>query len=955
MHIPLPFLLQSVTPTPQIPFWQITQDRIPYVIILGVALMAFILGTVLRPLLEDFAASLQNWVKGWGKAGDFRRRYLTLLIGEHRHLSMLLSSNFAIGRWKYQRQSIELEELYTPLSLGSTQQYDRPTERRRRWLPERLQQLWRRIRPLHEPTAGEVGQVIWSHSRLVVRGDPGSGKSTLLRYLALTCARSLSNDRQDADRRTMVKLRLGWRQRPFPILVMLNRLADVTTWPENRRLLDEIVEMLPSELSERYPKGFFERQLERGNCLVLFDGFDELGSRAARGKMARLIANLADSYSGRNNHFLVSTRIVGYEGQLDNYGFTARTVQPLDSDSIQDLVQRRYEAIAVGEGVGRSIQEQEDLKRRYQERAQLLLNNLRRNQGLRQLTDNPLLLSLIVLVHMVKIELPEQRHLLYRDCVEILTENWQASKRGDSGLERKKELHQLPLQQKIVLLQNIALTMQNRRKEGESQALIRREEVEAIIAAKLPGFIAAHLPEAPDARQQECEKLATRLLDNIHEESGILLEKGLDEAGEPLVSFSHLTFQEYLAADAIRERTGEFITLSDNLFNPSWREVLLLYVEMVEASDVVQSCLDASDQHPLIRYLLAGRCLVEQVNVQPQLRQQVTEALRSYFCPEQENLSVQDLIWRIGSETNYDWLIGNLSEQLSEQEKQQLSTPLQLRANSPYEHLRKCFLRLIEESPQAVTRVTIGSVLSGIGDPRDFDEMILVPAGPFLMGSNDSDDYASASEKPQHMVTLEPFLIGKYPVTNAQYWSFVKATQCQPPRHWQNGEPQPWLLTHPVTYVSWHDAQAYCRWRSEISGQTCRLPTEAEWEKAARGTDGRTYPWGDEAPTDLHCNFYGNVGTTTSVGIYSAGVSPYGLYDMAGNVLEWNSTKYKAYPYDAKDGREELDGEDSRLLRGGAWFNSPDLVRGAYRDWFGPDDRLDGVGFRVAISVSPGS
>ncbi len=120
--------------------------------------------------------------------------------------------------------------------------------------------------------------------------------------------------------------------------------------------------------------------MRRGNCLVLFDGFDELGSRNARGKMAQLIADMADVYRDRGNLFVVSTRIVGYEGQLDRYGFAVRTVQDLDNDATRDLVTRRYRAIALGEGIGRSKQEQEDLRSQYEGRANLLLRDLARTR-----------------------------------------------------------------------------------------------------------------------------------------------------------------------------------------------------------------------------------------------------------------------------------------------------------------------------------------------------------------------------------------------------------------------------------------------------------------------------------------------------------------------------------------------------------------------------------------------
>ncbi len=137
----------------------------------------------------------------------------------------------------------------------------------------------------------------------------------------------------------------------------------------------------------------------------------------------------------------------------------------------------------------------------------------------------------------------------------------------------------------------------------------------------------------------------------------------------------------------------------------------------------------------------------------------------------------------------------------------------------------------------APVRARAGSVLGALGDPRDLSEMVPIPAGTFLMGEGEG----------QHKVHLDAFRIGKYPVTNGQYAEFVAATGYEPPSHWRGKKPLPEVLNHPVTYVSWHDARAYCAWLSELRGEEVRLPTEAEWEKAARGTDGRRYPWGDGA------------------------------------------------------------------------------------------------------------
>jgi formylglycine-generating enzyme required for sulfatase activity len=154
--------------------------------------------------------------------------------------------------------------------------------------------------------------------------------------------------------------------------------------------------------------------------------------------------------------------------------------------------------------------------------------------------------------------------------------------------------------------------------------------------------------------------------------------------------------------------------------------------------------------------------------------------------------------------------------------------------------------------------------------------------------------------------------------------------------------------------VSWHDARDYCRWLGQKFGKAYRLPTEAEWEKAARGMDGRAYPWGNEFDR-ARCNSQeGGVGTTTPVGQYSPqGDSPHGAADMAGNVFEWTASLRRGYPYDRGDGREDPRAPGPRVVRGGAFNGGCLVVRCAYRYWYVPDGRRDFLGFRVALF--PGS
>jgi len=239
-------------------------------------------------------------------------------------------------------------------------------------------------------------------------------------------------------------------------------------------------------------------------------------------------------------------------------------------------------------------------------------------------------------------------------------------------------------------------------------------------------------------------------------------------------------------------------------------------------------------------------------------------------------------------------------------------------------------------------------------------EMILIPAGEFIMGSDPRGaEFAPADEQPRHTLSLPAYYLAKTPVTNRQYLDFVQATGYQPPAYWAGGtfpEGQP---DYPVVGVSWYDALAYCRWLASVTGKSYTLPSEAEWEKAARGTDGRLYPWGNFWD-GKRCNTRENRrDATTPVTAYPLGASPYGILDMAGNVWEWTRSlwgdgeiepQYK-YPYDPTDGRENPEAGTNirRVLRGGSFNYTRDTARCACRNRLRPDSVAWYVGFRVAL------
>jgi formylglycine-generating enzyme required for sulfatase activity len=234
-------------------------------------------------------------------------------------------------------------------------------------------------------------------------------------------------------------------------------------------------------------------------------------------------------------------------------------------------------------------------------------------------------------------------------------------------------------------------------------------------------------------------------------------------------------------------------------------------------------------------------------------------------------------------------------------------------------------------------------------------ELVRVPAGGFLMGSDPAKDKLSCpDEQPQHRVYVAEFYIGKYPVTEIQYATFMAATGHSAPHGWKEENKTPSnARNYAVVDVSWYDAVAFCEWLSQETDRAFRLPTEAEWEKAARGNDARIYPWGNDPPTNELCNFNDSMMWTEAGSFSPQGDSPYGCADMAGGVWEWTQSIHRAYPYDSADGRENLEAEGRRVQRGGCAGDPLEYVRCALRNYENPDHRGYGYGTGFRLVTVP--
>ncbi len=532
-----------------------------------------------------------------------------------------------------------------------------------------------------------------------------------------------------------------------------------------------------------------------------------------------------------------------------------------------------------------------------------------RSPGMRLLAGNPLLLSLIVLLYERDWRLPERRVELYEEAVDLLITDWDKLR----GIARQPRL--LPEQKQQILTQLAACF------HAANLRVVEYEQLREYLAAVLPGC-GGSLP-TPDV-----------VLDELMAHTGLLRQKSRSS-----YDFVHLTFQEFLTARACQAQ-GNGIGLLDKAGDAWWREVIRLYTGLERNATALLQQLCERD------LLLAAGCLADSSPL-------ATEAFRKLAAA-----IVGDLQQRLQDEAQRQVAADALAElaawdatpvltaAVAAAETQlavALAALLALARMADKAVLDTLFadighiLRLLHRQlPQAAPplRARILALLDTLGHP-----LVYVLAGEFIMGS---DDTVWTDERPAHRVFLTEYWIDKFPVTNEQFAQFVQATGYQAQGDWRSAF-QPGKERHPMVWVTWDDACAYGKWCGK------HLPTEAQWEKAARGTDGRCYPWGN-ASDGNKCNVSGR--GTTPVGAYPGGASPYGCQDMAGNVFEWVADWYDPNYY-AVSPLEDPPGPatgDRRVLRGGSFGAYFHRVRCAARLRSNPDFRVDFYGFRVVVS-----
>jgi formylglycine-generating enzyme required for sulfatase activity len=752
-----------------------------------------------------------------------------------------------------------------------------------------------------------------ANNRLVILGGPGSGKSIFLGHLALCLAlHGLAPGDGWLERLTC------WPEVEAGVVPITIVLRDFGRWlPGNAdraepRHLWEFMRSRLEALNLAFAAEPLHDALEHGQALVLLDGLDEIPTPRQRTFVRDAVAAFGRRYS--DCRVVVTCRTLSYRDpawQLE--GVPTFELAPFDEEKIDRAIGTWYAELARFGAVEPG--DTEGLARHLRE--------VVRHPDLWRLAATPLLLAVMALVHIHKGRLPDARALLYEDMVDILLWRWEQIKAG--GDEQAPHLRRLLLDAGRTdvdlkrVLWGLAFEAHRERGAGDKDTLADIGEL------RLQKALAGLHPEG--SRDWAQEVIAAMKL-----QAGLLLERAPE-----VFAFPYRTFEEYLAGAHLAAQ-NDFARQAASLIEEGafWREVVLLAIGRL-------IYLGGDTDRPL--------------------------ALVGELCPARA--ADVEVAWRKA------WLAG---EALLEMGLHRVGDSALGRDLA--ERVRDRLAALLEAGLlSSVNRASAGDALAGLGDPRpgvglrpDRLPSITwceIPAGPFLMGSHDDSCALFGQETPQDTVDVPAFRVSKVPITNAQYGAFVVAGGYQERRHWtaagwhwkgERSGPQGYggvfaLPNHPVVGVSWYEAVAFCRWLTEWlreagalgSGEEVRLPGEAEWEKAARGTKGRVYPWGDEFDPEK-CNMRDTgIGATSAVGIFPDGASPFGVLDLSGNVWEWCGTKWRERYAERVD--ESVEGNARRALRGGSFdLEVQEYVRCACRYRRAPDLRDDFVGFRCVVA-----
>jgi len=754
---------------------------------------------------------------------------------------------------------------------------------------------------------------------LYLPGAPGAGKTTFCRWLALVVATGSVPEHKLAVAKEFEEKLPGELRGRFPLLCRLREWAghEGCLRGNGHWTRAELEQSLAAWLDQAKPGGLtwaaFHEELQAGRALLILDGVDEVPESLPLGHLPRrnLITGLADAlpeWLKLGNRVLLTSRPYGLcDDDRRRVNLTVAELLELP-EALQDTFVRRWYAAADPVNA--------------EAKAGGLLVHLQEREDLAELRRNPMLLTALCVMYDQGQRLPQDFYKLYDAVIgQVLYKRYLTENERDKARWR---------------LEAVALGMHL----GESHALRGTPAAEVDIDEILR-HLADYQRNDPTTETGSADARQAR--EDLLSNSGLLLPRSDGRA-----AFYHLSFQEFLAAVRLK-RIGKPATevLTHHAATPAWRRTLTFLFCTIADRDSPKAALDAlasllpwlapqklqQDPNPA---LLIADCLEvahgrgwNSHRFADPLRQACDHALQHLNPPERAHL------WMALGRLGWD-------------DRPGVGVINPVGANSFAEN--KSNNKANEFAP------TIAAI-------PDID-WVDIPEGPFLYGDKKTD------------ITLPAFKIARYPVTNRQYQCFIDDGGYADGRWWQGLAETPlpsgegrvraergrWNgPNQPRETVSWYEMVAYSRWLTAKlqayglipEGMAVRLPTEQEWEKAARGTGGRKFPWGEEYQSgQANINeTWGNTGTfnlgqTTAVGIYPVGVSPYGLLDMAGNVWEWCLNEYD------QPERRGTEGDARRVARGGSWDDSQDGARAACRSYSRPADRGFNLGFRL-VCVAP--
>ena len=827
----------------------------------------------------------------------------------------------------------ELARVYIELDTTATEErLEKRKPRRGQGPPEESDLLTARE---EIPRQLSVLEVMAKEPRLVLLGHPGFGKSTLVQHTALCLARDAAAPEGGWDK---LVPGLGCRgAEMLPVVVVLRDLA--ASLPQRTEGVEansgepgkpgksrktrrpdqaEKASVASGEVLRRFLESRlrdaglvdaiepFWKTLSAGKALVLLDGLDEVPTPEGRQFLRDVVMAFEQLYP--KCRYVVTCRVLTWaQEKMSLRDFAVTEIAPFDEAKIHKFIDAWHgELVRLGRvDAGTAA----DLSPR-------LWDAIRERPGLAALAQTPLLLTVMAVVHTKEGQLPEGEALLYREAVEVLLWRWQGTVSAQSPTKLLKEVGARD-SDLLDALRRLAFMVHGKTPAGDGAD----DGVADIAETELLDALMTLDPN-------ESKKWARRLVDALKTRAGLLLERA-----PQLYTFPHRTFQELLAGWHLSLQRDFEVQAARLLREDAtrWRKAVLLATGLLAA--------------------------------EPRLGE--LKALLDELCPPAGEDKDTEAAWREA------WWAGEVLEVVGARRLGRSRAEMAL-----VERVRGRLCALVERGKLAPReRVEAGRVLGRLGDPRfqedawrlpagEMGGFVQIPAGPFWMGSDKTvDKEAYDNELPGHEVTIPEVWMARYPVTVAQWRAFVRASGFKP----GDEDSLKGVDNEPVRWVSWHEAMAYTGWldgelrassdcppglkRLLDAGHHVKLPSEAEWEKAARGTGGRLWPWGGTFEKERLNGFELRLNGVSAVGCFPTGATPEGLQDMAGNVWEWTRSVYAPYPYLSDDGRESDNRQESgRVLRGGSFDYVRLDVRCAYRLAAGPGNRLDDVGFRLLLS-----